>query len=364
MKITERILILFIVLSLGLKFALLPGGNPLFVLTMMSLSCLYFVMSFALLNGIRLRHVFTGESYKGISAMKIVGAALTGIILSMLCIGITFKMMYWPGSGPMLIVGVIPAIIIIILSVIKYIMTKHPFYIRVLIRCGILTTFTIVLLMISGLTILKLQYRDHPAYIKAYEDHIRDPDNEELYNKMELEQQRATMSPEDFKIYEEHIKHQAQEEVTEEPALVNRKRQFPSSAGWTNDWEGLLKPEEVKHLDSMITGFTAKTRISIHLVTVDTIAKYDSSANAEYNLMHEWMASDEEMIVLIVVSKAVHSTCVTSENISDAVFPKEQKQEILKRSLIPNINEGNYFKALKTATINIMKALDADVKNN
>ena len=55
--------------------------------------------------------------------------------------------------------------------------------------------------LLPSLTLDRIQYRNYPEYIKAYEEYLENPENEELRNKMELEFNRATMSEEDFKEY-------------------------------------------------------------------------------------------------------------------------------------------------------------------
>ena len=204
MKLTEKILVALSILAIVLKLLLIPGGSVLFVLAISILSCIYFALGFALFNGIRLRKMFKKESYSNTSALKIIGAICMGFVLSMVSIGIMFKLQMWPGAGPMLIVGAPPMFIILIIVFVKFILTKHKFYLNALIRCGIFTLFGIALFFTSGLTLIKLQFRNHPEYIQAYEAYQNNPSSLELFDKMETERMRATTNPENFARYMEY----------------------------------------------------------------------------------------------------------------------------------------------------------------
>src|SRR4051812_16939260 len=113
MKLTERILISLTVLGVLLKLLLIPGASIIFLISIVLLWGLYFVFGFALFNNIRLRNIFKGKSYAHTNALRITGAACTGIVLSMLLNGILFKILHWPGAQVMLLSGPFPAGVII-----------------------------------------------------------------------------------------------------------------------------------------------------------------------------------------------------------------------------------------------------------
>ena len=193
MKLTEKILAVLAIVAILLKCFFIPGGGPLFVLTVTALSCLYFACGFALFNGIRLRNMFKPSSYSGISTMKIIGGVLMGITLSTVCIGLVFKIQMWPGANPMLIVSIPPTIIILIIVFIKYILTKSKFYLHALIRCTIFSILAIALAFVNELTLVKMKFRDHPNYIKAFEEYQQNPSSEELYQKLQDERMKTFM---------------------------------------------------------------------------------------------------------------------------------------------------------------------------
>lgn len=191
MKRTEQILVLLAVLAIILNLALVPGGVAFTLLTLMLLSSLYFCFSFALLNGIRLRKVFKKESYQGVSALQILGAICTGFTLSLLLIGILFKLLRWPGANVDLMVGLLLATIIAIVCVIRYFMNASVFCKRILTRTIIATVAGIILIMIPAQTIVHFKYRNYPAYLEAFDRYQEHPDDVELLRHMDEERRKV-----------------------------------------------------------------------------------------------------------------------------------------------------------------------------
>ena len=101
-------------------------------------SMFYWLFSFALLNNIRFRDIFKKEAYKGVGWKRIVGAICTGYALSLVIIGILFKIMSFPGAGIMLLLGVGYLCIIAIVAIVKYVQTRSQFYVGVLVRIAII----------------------------------------------------------------------------------------------------------------------------------------------------------------------------------------------------------------------------------
>jgi len=75
----EKILGVTVLISLIFKFALIPGGSFLLVLSLFILSCLYYPLGFALLNQIAFTKILKKDSYKGLTAFKIIGSIGAGM---------------------------------------------------------------------------------------------------------------------------------------------------------------------------------------------------------------------------------------------------------------------------------------------
>ena len=197
----EKILGIIVVIGLILKFTLIPGGGILLTLSLMTLACLYYPLGFALLNRIGFKQIFKKESYKGLSALRIIGAIGAGIAFSAICVGILFKLQHWTGANINLIAGLIPTLIVLVIALIKYLKAKGEFYIGILKRIAIIGTLGLLFICISDLTIAKIQFRNHPDYIKAYEMYLDNPQDEDLRQKLHIEYLKATMPKEEVEMY-------------------------------------------------------------------------------------------------------------------------------------------------------------------
>ncbi len=204
MQKLEKILGLIIIVSLILKLLLIPYSGILLTVTLMTLAFIYYPFGFAFFNEIRLRKIFKKESYKGISALRIIGAIAVGIGLSILCIGILFKLQSWAYSDTNLKFGLSVTFIALIIALIRLMKVKDNFYKKILKRIIIIGGLGLILLFIPRLSIIKIQFRNHPDYIKAYEAYLKNPDNEEIRDNMDIELNKATMSEKEF---EEYMKH-------------------------------------------------------------------------------------------------------------------------------------------------------------
>jgi hypothetical protein len=201
----EKILGIIALIGLILKITLISGGSILLTFSLMTLACLYYPFGFALFNKIGLRKIFIKESYRGLSVLKVIGSIAAGTGLSVICIGILFKLQYWKGADTNLISGLGTTLIILVVTLNKYLKTKGECYIRILKRIVIIGIVGLILICLPDLTIVKFQFRNHPEYIKAYELYKDNPNNEELRRDLHLEYIKATMSKEEYDYYNRHI---------------------------------------------------------------------------------------------------------------------------------------------------------------
>lgn len=144
MKKAEIILVGVAIISTIFRIMHLIGAHFLTVLSFTFLSCLYFYFSFAIFNGIRFRDIFKKASYQGISALRIIGAIVTGIAISMAIVGMEFRIMRWPGASIMLMVGGLVLCLLTVTAIIKYFSSKAPFYLNILKRVVPYTILAVV----------------------------------------------------------------------------------------------------------------------------------------------------------------------------------------------------------------------------
>jgi hypothetical protein len=137
MKKIELIVGLIAILGIVLKLLHIPGSGVLTVLTLSTLSMFYYVFSFALFNGIRLRDIFKKASYKDTNAKRIIGAIGLGFALSAITIGGLFKLQFWPGATVQLMAGLVTTGLILLIAAIFYFRSKADYYTRVFKRIAI-----------------------------------------------------------------------------------------------------------------------------------------------------------------------------------------------------------------------------------
>lgn len=202
MKLTEKIIALLIIIALILKLMLVLGGVVMLVFLMTALAAIYFVFGFALFNRIRLRNIFKKASYAGISTLRIIGSVLMGLALSAAVDAIMFKLMMWPGAGPMLIAGLTPVFIVFVIVGAKFMTTQDRFYKDALIRTGIASVLVIAMIFIPSIAIIRFEYRKYPGYIQAFEEYNRNPHDPAARKNVDIEQAKTWMSAEELEMYE------------------------------------------------------------------------------------------------------------------------------------------------------------------
>lgn len=206
MKVLEKILAIGIVVGLIMKFTLTSGGDVIVLFTTLTLASLYYAFGFLFFNQIRLRNIFKKDVYKNVPTVRIVLAVVTGLGLSTVLIGSLFKILSLTGADQMLLIGLFITAAMLITSLTLFIKEKNKNSKFILWRVGVIGFIGFSLIMTPNLSILELQYRNHPNYIEAYRDYLADPQNEELYKKVELERNRIRLTDEEFKQYEKSNK--------------------------------------------------------------------------------------------------------------------------------------------------------------
>lgn len=190
MKKAEIILGAIAIIALTINLLDVPGRGVMTVLALSTVSTLYMYLSFALFNDIRLRKIFKKDSYKGINAMRIVGAILTGFALSMTTIGLLFKFQSWPGASFNLGLGLFGLLIALVVGLIKYLKTKSDYYTKIFKRIAVYGGLGLILMILPRETWLEIKNRNHPEYIEAVKEAWADPKNQELWDKVDDERQK------------------------------------------------------------------------------------------------------------------------------------------------------------------------------
>jgi hypothetical protein len=190
MKLTEKILIGFVLVSILLYFNGIVGGALLTILSIFTLACIYCYFSFALLNKIRLRDIFKKISYKNISVLQIIGAVSTGVGLCAALISILFKFLFWPGAIINAFFSIFVLSIVLIISLFKSIKSNAVLYKNVIVRSSIILVLLISVTLTSSENIVNFKYKDYPEYAKAFNNYLNDRSYE---NQVKWEEEKLIM---------------------------------------------------------------------------------------------------------------------------------------------------------------------------
>lgn len=198
MRILEKILAGLFVLGLAGKLMLIPGSDYLTMRFLFGLTVLYFPLGVLLLNRIPLLKAFNRNSYKGLSPLRIMLSIFFGLGLAAICNGVSSKLLIWDRANEQIIVGLFLVSAATIWEVIFEKMNKlgESFFLKRSIIGGIVG---LIFLLTPVTTIIKIQYRHHPDYVKAYIDYLSDPDDEEKKKRKEAEYYRIVLPEEWFK---------------------------------------------------------------------------------------------------------------------------------------------------------------------
>lgn len=107
MKWIERVWLGILLVGVLFKIMHYPGGGILLIISIMVLSSLYSYFGFLLFNGIRLRDIFKKKAYSNATTWAILGAVYMGSAMSVMLLGILFRVQYYPGATVMLLTGVL-----------------------------------------------------------------------------------------------------------------------------------------------------------------------------------------------------------------------------------------------------------------
>jgi hypothetical protein len=138
MKQLEKGLGVFVAVSLILLFTHVEGGAFLSMVSLLLLTCFYYIFSFALLHDLTLREIFNKQSYNGLSVLRVIGAIAAGISLATLCIAISYKVLSLEGADDMMLAGFLSCMIVAVFALYKFYQGRNEFYLKILKRIAIM----------------------------------------------------------------------------------------------------------------------------------------------------------------------------------------------------------------------------------
>jgi hypothetical protein len=188
MKLFERATLIISVLAFILKLLLVHSVNPVFIISVSLLSFIYLYFGFALLNGIGFSVMFRKASYINISSGRILGAIGTGFFLSIIIIGILFKLMIWNGSHEMLTIGTTGLFLTLLAAGVVFLIKRKNvdlFYQGIFARGGLAILFAGIIFLTPTHSLVRIYHRDNPDYAELMIKVLENPENEELQKQFD-----------------------------------------------------------------------------------------------------------------------------------------------------------------------------------
>lgn len=179
MKKFEIIISCLAVIAIILKFIGIPGSGLIVVLTLMTLAITYY-FAFALFNNIRLRTIFKSSSYRYTNTKRIVGSVVLGLSLSLVIIGLLFKLQLWPGAAIQLNTGLVFLAICFIVAMINFMKSRDEFYLPLFKRIAVVGGFGLFILLTPDSALIDIYYRDRPELAELMKQSMADPGNDEI----------------------------------------------------------------------------------------------------------------------------------------------------------------------------------------
>uniref|UniRef100_UPI003217393D hypothetical protein n=1 Tax=uncultured Draconibacterium sp. TaxID=1573823 RepID=UPI003217393D len=148
MKKTEKILGAIIAISIALRLITIPYVGFVMVISLVILAFFYFAFGLIIFNEIKFKDIFKKGTFKDISRLRKIGAIATGFSLSLMCIGILFKLGKYSETNIFLVYGFVLALTIVIISVLKISRDNTNFYKNILLRLSIVGFIGLIILFI------------------------------------------------------------------------------------------------------------------------------------------------------------------------------------------------------------------------
>lgn len=139
--------------------------------------------------------------------------------------------------------------------------------------------------------------------------------------------------------------------------LIRLNGAFPSSIGVVNDFEGVFSFSQIKELTKVITDFQKKTKHQIVIVTVDSIAPYQSIGLYAAHLSNTWDVGRKGFKdgLTVVMSENLHKIFIATDDETQKVLSDEYCDQVLQETILPAFKQGDYYDGLEEGLTRLMK---------
>lgn len=185
MRKTELILGTLAIIGLLLKVFMIVGADILLTISLTALAFYYFLFGFTAIHGIPFRKAFRKDSYQGISALAIIGSIALGWSLSIVLLGILFKLLFLPGGLTQLSLGLACLLLVFLVVILKYFTNRKEYLKKALLRTLIGLALGTLLWVTPNNRLVDLLFFTNPEYAETFKEYLENPENEELAKKLE-----------------------------------------------------------------------------------------------------------------------------------------------------------------------------------
>ena len=174
---TEKVITCLVVIAMLFKYVLhWPGASILLILSLMSLSGLYFPLAFYFFSD------------KNIKTQNLALSIVAGMFWAVIPVGVLFTHMYWPGASAQLFVGVVTAPVI--LAIVYFLKNKSSvelatYYKNMLWRGWVLTAFGLLIYLTPMATLINIQYGKDPELARLKTLSYSNPNNDVYAKQLE-----------------------------------------------------------------------------------------------------------------------------------------------------------------------------------
>ncbi len=140
--------------------------------------------------------------------------------------------------------------------------------------------------------------------------------------------------------------------------LSGYSQDIPQPRGWVNDFAGVISPQELEKLDSLIQGLEGETGAEIAVVTVKSIAPYDEKEYARL-LFDNWQpgkkGKDNGLLVLLAVQDK-RWRIETGYGL-EGILPDGLCGEIGRNYMVPYFKEARYGEGFYQGLLKIKEVI-------
>lgn len=173
---TEKALSIVFIISLIFKLMHWPGANILMILSLLGLAMCYFPFGF---------YFFSDKNMK---TQNIGISIVFGWILSVCIIGILFKLMFWPGYDPMLLIGTLVSLPLLGVAVLLFVKSSEllkNYYKNLLIRTSILVVISLLFYLLPNSVLINHYFANEPELRELYLKEQENPDDETIQQEIQ-----------------------------------------------------------------------------------------------------------------------------------------------------------------------------------